>query len=910
MTSTRREITIIGGGIAGALEAYYAYKEAQKLGIKLAITIYEKSRSFDAAQEEQASTNTSYHILPSLTVDDILSIVPRGSELVEKLSLLFNQPGGIRVDDVENVNDSPSALRFKEAVSLYGEDSEYHDRTLSLLALGKISMDLWQRLYDEGDAELQHILNTSNFNPCHEPKIDGPKLLGDGYRIDLMYDIKNAKEHALKMQANYERLGYKHCALLSPDEVLSIDPALNPFCTAHSEVNLEGHRVWKKDCVAFWRPGGCIDTHCFLPKLYDYLKKKMAQDCFHLHFDSEVISVEFSSNSIAKLKLSNGKKVGGIDSQYVLCPGEAIGTLKKWGFDEPSYAAFAGASLRLTIPLTPSEIKQYSHFSHCMEVHSEGIVLAWQARVKENALFIGVGGTKAFYGNKQPHISEAFARDRHLVQLNIINHVLPQFVSLACGYDTTGCKLGVEVLKELEARGIVKLWVGRRAVAYDGFPTLGALYVNNQKIQNARCTTHLGSGGVSCGPGAALMSRSSLQKDTDPFVQKILRYSDSRRKASNTKKVQVPSTAFPHPSWIEVDLAQFKRNIAIVRNHIGNTLFCLPVKANAYGHGLVAMGRAAEEAGVDYLGVAHLQEGIALRNADIRIPIIVLGAIHEDQIGDLIHFNLEFSVSSLFKAKLVAQKCKMTGQKCRVHLEVDTGMHRTGVRPSTALELMHYLKSAHCFEIVGVYSHLATAGGRDDPFALQQIGHFQTLMQHPLFQETRLVRHMANSAGTLYFPESHFDMVRPSLLSFGYLPETYPDTLSKIAPCFSVKTKVSYFKVVEQGAGISYGRSHITQKKTRIITLPIGYGDGYKRSLSNRGSVLIRGQRFPIVGAICMDQLMVDIGESEVFVGEEAVLIGRQGNASISVQEIACLCDTIPYEVLCFFNDRLPRLYS
>jgi alanine racemase len=904
MTSTRRELIIIGGGIVGALEAYFAYKEALSQGIKLAITIYEKSRSFDAPQEERASTNTSYNIFPSLTVDDILSIVPRGSELVEKLSRLFNQPDGIRVDDVESVNDSLSALQFKKAVSLSGEDPDHHDRTLSLLALGKISMDLWQQFYDEGDAELQYIFINSNFNPCHEPKIDGPKMLRDGYRIDLMYGIKNVEEHALKMQANYERLGYKHCALLSPDEVLRIDPSLIAFCTAHSDVDQSGDRVWKQDCVAFWRPGGCIDTHCFLPKLYDYLKRKMGQN-FQLHFDSEVSSVEFTSNSIAGLKLGDGKKVGGIDSQYVLCPGEAMGTLQKWGFDEPAYAAFAGPSLRLTIPLTPSETEQYSRFFHCMEVHSEGIVLAWQARLKENAILIGVAGTKAFYGNKQPHISEAFARDRFLVLLNMINHVLPQFVSLACGHDTTGRTLGVEVLKELEARGIAKLWVGRRAVAYDGFPTLGALYVNNQKIQNARVTTHLASGGVSCGPAAVMMSRSSLQRETDPFVQKILRYSDSRRKANKLKK----GPTYSHPSWIEVDLAQFKRNIAIVRDHIGNTLFCLPVKANAYGHGLVAIGKAAEEAGVDYLGVAHLQEGIALRNANIRLPIIVLGAIHEDQIGDLIQFNLEFSVSSLFKAKLVAEKCKMTGQKCRVHLEVDTGMHRTGVRPSTAVELMHYLKSAHCFEIVGVYSHLATAGGKDDPFALQQISHFQTLMQHPLFQDIPLVRHMANSAGTLYFPESHFDMVRPSLLSFGYLPETYPDTLSKIAPCFSVKTKVSYFKVVEQGAGISYGRSHITQKKTRIVTLPIGYGDGYKRCLSNRGSVLIRGQRFPIVGAICMDQLMVDIGESEVYVGEEAVLIGRQGNAEISVQEIASLCDTIPYEVLCFFNDRLPRVY-
>ena len=370
------------------------------------------------------------------------------------------------------------------------------------------------------------------------------------------------------------------------------------------------------------------------------------------------------------------------------------------------------------------------------------------------------------------------------------------------------------------------------------------------------------------------------------------------------------SQKFPHPSWIEIDLGQFKKNVAIIRQFIGNRLLCFPVKANAYGHGLCAMGKAAEEAGVDYLAVAHLQEGIQLRQANVRIPILVLGAIHEDQILDLINFNLEFTISSKFKADLVAEKCKKIRQKCRVHIEVDTGMKRTGVRQSSALSLLQHLKSASCFDVIGVYSHLATADHSNDTFATAQISAFQSLLEEPLFRDTPLIRHLANSGGVTHYPHAHLDMVRTSLLALGYLPDNAPLALEGIAPCFSLKTKVAYFKVVEKGEGISYGHSYITPQQTRIVTLPVGYGDGYRRCLSNRGSVLIRGKRFPIVGTICMDQFMVDIVPQEVFVGEEVVLIGKQGSEEIPLMEIARLCDTIPYEVLCLFNDRIPRIYK
>lgn len=536
-----RKLTIVGGGIIGALEAYYAYQEAKKEGVKLLITMYDKNKSLTT---KDAVNNTAYNIVPSFTPDEILSVVPRGNELTEKLAILFSKPGGIRVDDVPGVNDSPSALNFKDAVAAYGSDKNHDDRTLTLLQLGKKSMDLWQQMYDEGDQELKSILEAANFHPCHEPKNGSKNVLHDGYRVDIIYGFDNPEARALGMKADYEKLGYQFCAILTPDEVIAIDPFLADFCYEHSVVDANNTRVWQKDSIALWRPGGCIDARIFFPKFYSYLKKSMGQyeekkgikvDCFNLQFNKEVTGVKLDSSKkemrVVGLKFKDGTSVSDQESEYVFCPGEAVGTLQHLGFQEPTYAAFAGASLMMNIPLNGEQIEMYKTFSHCMEVHNVGIVLAWQARFKDNGIFIGVAGTKAFYGDKQPNKTEEFSRNRNLVQLNMINQVLPEFISIACGYDTHGKTLTADDLTALEDKGIANRWVGRRAVAYDGFPTFGPLYKNNKRVVNARCTTHMGSGGVSFAPGAVFMSRSSLKSSNDALTQKVLTYADSRRSA-------------------------------------------------------------------------------------------------------------------------------------------------------------------------------------------------------------------------------------------------------------------------------------------------------------------------------------------------------------------------------------------
>lgn len=363
----------------------------------------------------------------------------------------------------------------------------------------------------------------------------------------------------------------------------------------------------------------------------------------------------------------------------------------------------------------------------------------------------------------------------------------------------------------------------------------------------------------------------------------------------------------PHPSWIEIDLTQFQKNIAAIRQKIGKSRLCCIVKANAYGHGLVPMAQAASRCGVDYFGVAHLQEGALLRQSGIRLPILVLGAIHEDQIEDLIRYQLEFSISSLFKAKLVADTAHRLGVRCPVHIEIDTGMRRTGVRPESALSLIDYVQNSSCFQLIGIYSHFAMSETPRDPTTLHQIDQFLRLKQQLGKDGESLIWHTANSGGVAFYPESHLDMVRPGLLLYGY---SFPEASMDLKPIFSLKSKISYFKVAPANVGVSYGHTYYTKAQTRIVTVPIGYGDGYRRDFSNRMGLLIRGRKYRISGSVCMDQFMVDIGHDEAYVGDEVVLIGHQGDQSIELSEMANILKTDPREILCHFNSRIPRIYS
>ena len=358
-------------------------------------------------------------------------------------------------------------------------------------------------------------------------------------------------------------------------------------------------------------------------------------------------------------------------------------------------------------------------------------------------------------------------------------------------------------------------------------------------------------------------------------------------------------------TWIEVDLDQLQKNISLIKSFISPKLYCLPLKANAYGHGLIEVAQAASS--VDYFAVSHLHEGVELREAGIEKPILVLGAFLEEQIESLASYNLEVSISSLYKAKLVEDFLIKRQLQAKVHLKVETGMQRIGARPRTALQIYDFIKKSKMMSLKGIYSHLAQA---DDPmhsFNKTQQSIFLKFLDQ--IDSRGLICHLSNSSGVLNGSLNLENMVRPGLLTVGVSVNPLPDELKDIKSCFSLKSRVAYFKVVQKGQGISYGHSYVTTKQTRIATIPIGYGDGYRRDLSNVGSVLIRGKKYPIRGNICMDQLMVEVGDGDAYVGDEVVLIGRQNEQEIKLTDVATLCKTIPYEIMCNFNERVKRTY-
>lgn len=506
---------IVGGGMLGGLQAYQEYKLALENNADLRVTIYEKNKSIAAT--------TIANIVPSLTPDEILAVVPPASELEAKLAILFSNPGGIRVDDVENVNDGQVAQSFISAVRKFNEDQNAQSlRTESLLNLGKMSMQQWDEIYKNADPELKQIFIESNYNPCRER--DTYKVeLHDGYRIDLIFDVPNAKQQADSMASTYIELGYVASRVIGPNEVVNVDPSLRTFVENHTIIdNSKESKLWINDATALYRPGGCLDTSVFLPKLYAYLTEKMGTYTdsngkkvhkFQILFDHKVTSVEYdqSSNtkSIAALQVNDGKSVikaqSGINNIYVFCPGEALTTLQNLGFKVPAYSGFAGPSLRLNIPIASLKSKNYVNINHCMEVHKEGVVLAWQARVKGNDLFIGVGGTKAFYADQTPKLDHKFAKERNLLQLNMIANVYPDLIQEV--FATIGMPIEANQsltethLNALVKQGIAKRWVGTRAVAYDGYPTIGKLFTTDgTSIANANVITHAGSGGGSFAP--------------------------------------------------------------------------------------------------------------------------------------------------------------------------------------------------------------------------------------------------------------------------------------------------------------------------------------------------------------------------------------------------------------------------
>jgi alanine racemase len=365
------------------------------------------------------------------------------------------------------------------------------------------------------------------------------------------------------------------------------------------------------------------------------------------------------------------------------------------------------------------------------------------------------------------------------------------------------------------------------------------------------------------------------------------------------------------PTLVEVNLQRLSENYRAIREKVAPAKVMPILKANAYGHGLLRIAQLMESLGADYIGVAVLEEGILLRQNGIHIPILVLGGILGNQVPGFLKYDLAITASSIDKLLQVNEIAAQMGLKARVHLKIDTGMERIGVHYYNAESFLETALKCHSIELEGIYSHFANADLPDLRAARLQLEHFLEVLsfydKHSLPPPP--LRHMANSPAILQLPEAYFDLVRPGLLLYGVYPTCQIAHTIDVQPGLSWKSRVVYFKVILPGHPVGYGSTWQSDHMVRAVTAPVGYGDGYFRSMSNKAKVILRGKKYPVVGRISMDQIVINIEWDSAYNDDEVILIGESGREKITCEDLAEWAGTIPYEILTNINTRVPRVY-
>ncbi len=367
------------------------------------------------------------------------------------------------------------------------------------------------------------------------------------------------------------------------------------------------------------------------------------------------------------------------------------------------------------------------------------------------------------------------------------------------------------------------------------------------------------------------------------------------------------------PTYATVDLAALAHNLSRIKQYLSPGCEVMAVvKANAYGHGALETVQALTRQGIGRFAVASLDEGIALRQAGLSASILVLGALFEKQVSDLVAHRLTPVVSDGRILPSLAKAARTHPTPYPIHLKVESGMGRLGFSPEELLSLLDSPILRSPLQVEGMMTHLADADGKDSTFTERQLGAFRTVLEQIRERGVTIpLVHTANSAAIVRFPDAHYSLVRPGIMLYGYhtLPATVPTP--DLRPVLSLRTTIVQLRTIPRGGTVSYNGTFVATRPTRIAVLPIGYADGYSRRLSHRGSVLIQGCRAPIVGLVCMDMIMVDVTDlASVQVGEIVTLIGQQGEESIWADEVADWIGTISYEVLCGIGSRVPRLYE
>lgn len=366
-------------------------------------------------------------------------------------------------------------------------------------------------------------------------------------------------------------------------------------------------------------------------------------------------------------------------------------------------------------------------------------------------------------------------------------------------------------------------------------------------------------------------------------------------------------------TWAEIDLDAIAWNVRAFRRHVGERVQVIAVvKANAYGHGAVPVARAALAAGATMLAVHRMVEGVELRQAGISAPILIMGYTPPDGVDQIVQWRLTPSLITMEFAQALSQRALALGDwRPTVHVKVDTGMNRYGLQPAETMEFLQTLRGLQGVTLEGMFTHFATADWDDSSHTLQQLAVFDTLVT--TIRQAGIViplAHAANSAATMKLPTAHFDAVRPGIAMYGMDPSSEWSPVFEIRPALTLKSIVSRVRELPAEVGISYSRTFITQRPTLAALVPVGYGDGYHRILSNRSSVLIRGQRAPILGRVCMDQFVVDVTHIPgVQQNDEVVLVGAQGNDRLRAEEVARWAETINYEVTTSLLPRVVRIY-
>jgi alanine racemase len=366
------------------------------------------------------------------------------------------------------------------------------------------------------------------------------------------------------------------------------------------------------------------------------------------------------------------------------------------------------------------------------------------------------------------------------------------------------------------------------------------------------------------------------------------------------------------PTMVEVDLRRLAENFNTIKARVAPAKMMPILKANAYGHGLVKVASLMQSMGADYLGVAVLEEGILLRERGITIPILVLGGILGNQVPHFLKHDLTITASSIEKLWQIDEIAEQLGVTARVHLKIDTGMERIGVHYYSAEDLLRTALQCKHIDVEGIFSHFANAEAADLSYSRLQLKRFHEVLS---FYENRnlpppRMRHIANSGGILQLPEAYFDIVRPGLLLYGVYPDPETYRSIRVQPALGWKSRVVYFKVIKPGHPVGYGSTWQTEHMVRAVTVPVGYGDGYFRSMSSKAQVLIKGVKYPVVGQISMDQIVVNIEWDSAYNDDEVVLIGEMEGESITVEDLAAWAGTIPYEILTNINTRVPRVYK